>query len=238
MDPALFACASGLSALEHDAANTMMNLVHSRTPGYRPRLSLFSSFDAELAHASERQAPIVRSEDAVNHAPGLFVPDSNPYSFSIHGEGFFSIETPAGTRFTRNGQFTLDGEGGLVTASGYKVLDWNGPLRIDASRGPVTVSPEGELVQGGETVGALRIVTFADRSALVPAGDTLFAARDGAAEAKAGDPDVRGGELEYPSETGVDSLIGLITTQRAFEATQRALRLVADSYRNLMGGNG
>lgn len=49
----------------------------------------------------------------------------NPDDFAIEGEGLFIVSDGINTRYTRAGNFTIDGEGNLATASGELVLGWN-----------------------------------------------------------------------------------------------------------------
>ena len=61
------------------------------------------------------------------------------------GSVFFTIQNANGeTRYTRNGNFTLDGDGYLTTASGLYVLDEQGNT-IQLADDQFTVSPEGNL---------------------------------------------------------------------------------------------
>jgi flagellar basal-body rod protein FlgF len=48
---------------------------------------------------------------------------TNPLDLALEGEGFFTVWTERGERFTRNGSFQLDSEGYLVTKEGYHVLN-------------------------------------------------------------------------------------------------------------------
>jgi len=59
-----------------------------------------------------------------------------PLDFAITGDGFFAVQTAKGTRYTRNGQFSLDPQGRLVTAQGDPVLDAGG-RPITAANGAV-----------------------------------------------------------------------------------------------------
>ncbi|HRE03953.1 MAG TPA: hypothetical protein PLV68_21840, partial [Ilumatobacteraceae bacterium] len=46
-----------------------------------------------------------------------------PLDVAIEGPGFFTIETPNGVRYTKDGRFLRDAENNLVTSEGYFVLD-------------------------------------------------------------------------------------------------------------------
>jgi flagellar basal-body rod protein FlgG len=53
--------------------------------------------------------------------------DGRPLDVAIDGEGFFVIDTPNGTRYTRNGHFSLDADRKLVTEDGLTVQGNDGP---------------------------------------------------------------------------------------------------------------
>jgi len=44
----------------------------------------------------------------VNYSQGTFQQTENPLDLAIKGEGFFAVETPNGTRYTRDGRFTMN----------------------------------------------------------------------------------------------------------------------------------
>lgn len=58
-----------------------------------------------------------------NFSNGTWTSTGNSSDMMIDGSGYFTVESPTGkVYYTRDGQFTLDNEGNLVTAGGYKVL--------------------------------------------------------------------------------------------------------------------
>ena len=44
-----------------------------------------------------------------------------PFDFAVNGDGFFAVQTDAGTRYTRNGEFTANANGQLTTLTGDPV---------------------------------------------------------------------------------------------------------------------
>lgn len=61
------------------------------------------------------------------HTKGTAQRTDNPEDLMIDGEGFFVVSDDANFEnkyYTRAGNFTLDGDGNLVTADGYKVLGY------------------------------------------------------------------------------------------------------------------
>jgi len=58
-----------------------------------------------------------------DHSVGVMEKSTNPLDFALSREGlFFAVKTPQGVRLTRDGSFTKNEEGVLVTKQGYEVL--------------------------------------------------------------------------------------------------------------------
>lgn len=146
------------------------------------------------------------------------------YSGSI----FFTVQNAAGeTRYTRNGDFTLDGQGFLTTSSGNFVLDAGGN-RIQLSSDQFKVDESG-LLQGaaGENV-LLGIGYSANPFQLVKEGDGLYRTEGGAlgdARAQAGVQfSLQQGKLERSNVDVSRTMTDMLTAYRAFEANQKVLQ--------------
>lgn len=62
---------------------------------------------------------------------GSLQPTGRPTDLALDGDGFFAVEQNGQIAFTRDGSFSLDSKGDLVTADGYRVTDTNGnPINI------------------------------------------------------------------------------------------------------------
>ena len=84
-----------------------------------------------------RQSTAVRVEAIeTDFSPKPARETGEPLDFAINGDGFFAVQTAQGVRYTRNGQFSLDPQGRLVTAAGDPVLDAAGRA-ITAADGKV-----------------------------------------------------------------------------------------------------
>jgi len=64
------------------------------------------------------------------HTQGAIQKTDNPFDLALEGEGFFTIETDAGLRYSRNGSFLIDKDNFLVTKDGYKVMGENGYIKV------------------------------------------------------------------------------------------------------------
>jgi flagellar basal-body rod protein FlgF len=140
----------------------------------------------------------------------------NPFDFAIEGEGFFAVETPAGVRYTRDGRFSSNQLGELVTATGHRVLDEGGaPMLIPTQVGEITVSADGTLrAQDGRPLGVLGVRALPE-GRLRREADGLFASEvepEPALEAR-----VVQGFIEGSNVNPIREITELIETQRAYE---------------------
>ena len=93
-------------------------------------------------------------------AAGSINPTGRDLDVAIEGQGFFVVETAAGTRYTRNGHFARNVDGLLTTDDGSVVQGTTGPLTIGT--GKVVVAEDGTVRVGDAVAGTLAVVTFAD----------------------------------------------------------------------------
>ena len=97
--------ASAMLGLQRQLDLTTKNLAHLRTPGFQPRVGAASSFDDALDDSEQK---LVRTTEAISFEPGVIIQDTgNPLAVAIEGPGFFEIQTPEGSAYTRSGDFGL-----------------------------------------------------------------------------------------------------------------------------------
>lgn len=147
----------------------------------------------------------------------------------VSGTVFFTVQNAEGeTRYTRNGDFTLDGQGYLTTGSGYYVLDREGN-RIQLSSDQFAVDGNGYLQGAAGENANLGIAFSANPYQMVKEGDGLYRTADGAelgdARAAAGvDFNLQQGFLEGSNVDTGRTMTDMLTAYRAFEANQKVLQ--------------
>ena len=157
-------------------------------------------------------------------APGDLVPTQNPLDVAIDGEGFFAIQTPGGVRFTRNGSFSLNEDGDLVTKQGMKVLSSSGsPINVTGDN--IGIQDGGIVTAEGNEVATLKIVTFQGINLLQKEGSNQFI-WNGPAEGvqDVDEPRVKSGSLERSNVDSMREMINLMAAYREFESVQRTLK--------------
>ncbi len=197
------------------AANNLANI---NTIGYKKE----DIFFRHLVNAVNASDP-AQGEQKIDFSEGALRHTGNPLDAAIVGDGFFVVQTDQGEAYTRNGSFSLDGEGRLVTQSGDPVLSDSGELQIQGKS--VKINEKGELLVDGQSVGRLRIVTFDDPQRLLRIGKNYFSQGDTVpSDVPEDDVDIRGGFLEGSNVNGIQEMISLIDLNRNYELGQKSIQ--------------
>jgi len=205
------------------------NLANLGVNGFKRRSVATNSFDAVLRGRVERQ---LGTRTVVDHSQGTLVQSDGEYDLALAGAGFFAVETERGEAYTRNGQFHVDDAGVLQTVEGYPVA-WQGTRgTLQPTGAEVQVDPEGNVSQGGQTVGQLRLANFARASDLYQDRSGYYRAPRGAEEIPH-EAAVRQGMLESANVNAVDEMVSMISAQRSFESATRLMQMIDQTYRRL-----
>jgi flagellar basal-body rod protein FlgG len=158
---------------------------------------------------------------AIDLSDGPIRQTGNPADLALQGPGFFAVENGDGEAYTRNGTFSLDQDGYLVTTNGRRVMGEGGPIQI--SEGEWSVTDKGEVMQNGGTIGRLKLVNIPS-AALQRMGESLFKTADEPEILEWTDTTVKQGCLEQSNAVAVGEMVNLIATLRIFEANQRLIQ--------------
>ncbi|RYZ86029.1 MAG: flagellar basal-body rod protein FlgF [Proteobacteria bacterium] len=171
----------------------------------------------------------------------------NTLDVAIDGKGFFEVATSSGVRLTRAGNFTLDGNGQLVTKDGFPVLKNGEPGSDPASRtikfdgtGPISIGDNGDVTQGTEVVGRLSLVDVKNPDCLNKMGNLLYGFKANMAPEMTAlaNPSLKQGFVEGSNVNIVQEMTDMIQTNRVFESTQKAISAydsMADKLVNTVG---
>lgn len=197
------------------------NLANVDTAGFKLDTLLTRTERARPAGNMDAPNPVSFVLDAGlgrDFSQGQLRRTSGPLDFGLEGDGFFTVRTPQGDRYTRDGGFSLDAGGRLVTSEGHAVLDdAGGEITLNPTVGEVTVAPDGSLSQGGQAVGRLGVARFANQGVLQKIGDNLYQAPADAQPVQAADTRVRQGWLEASNVQPIVQITDMIEVQRAYE---------------------
>ncbi|AKJ69714.1 MULTISPECIES: flagellar basal-body rod protein FlgG [Pandoraea] len=157
----------------------------------------------------------------------------NPNDVAIQGDGFFQVLLPDGTTgYTRDGSFTKDSNGQLVTASGYPLQP---AITIPANALTMTIGTDGvvSVTQPGSAanvqVGTIQLATFVNNAGLQSKGQNLYleTAASGAPNVTApgtnGSGTLAQNYVESSNVNVVEELVNMIQAQRAYQINSKAV---------------
>ena len=168
------------------------------------------------------KSAVIVDEVGKNFEPGRMRSTGNDLDFAIANEGFFTIETPQGERFTRNGHFQMDSEGRIVTNEGYFVLGGKGPITV--KNGPIHIDESGQVHVDGKISDSFRLVRFRHQDQLQKLGRGFFAPvnKDDLPKVSA-DIQIKQGMLEDSNVNSMLEMTRMISATRAYESVHKAL---------------
>src|SRR5690606_7809628 len=114
------------------------NLANSETVGFKPDSPSIRQRDPEAIEDNLGLGVSQRLRDklgrgvpagpqGIRFTPGPMRQTGNPFDAALDDDtSFFAVDTAEGARYTRDGRFTLNGEGTLVTQNGQPVVGVGG----------------------------------------------------------------------------------------------------------------
>jgi flagellar basal-body rod protein FlgF len=245
MNVSLYQAAAALNAQARWQELITQNLAAGAVPGFRKQEVSFSAVQAGLdptaANTGSSRYVIPSANTVTNFQAGEMRSTGNLMDFAVEGPGFFEVQLPNGTHaYTRDGEFHLNGQGQLVTKRGNLVLGENGPLQFDPnSPMSITVSTTGEVSQGDQLKGRLRLVEFNQPRSLTPIGEGYFLAdKPGVLPGLASVSTVRQGFLETSNTSPTAEMASLIASMRMFEANQKVIQMQDERMGRVIGDLG
>ena len=219
----------GLSAqqvLQKRMDTTANNLANMTTAGFKVEHLVTRDLTEKPAAAADTPNEIAFADAWMlqrDFSTGPIEQTGNPLDFAIEGEGFFAVQTAAGQAYTRDGRFTLNQQGQVVTRNGDLVMGEGGPVTLNATGGPISVSREGSISQDGQIAGTLRVSNFQTPAALEKAGNNLWLATD-EQPAPATDARVVSGFVEGANVNAVKELTDMIEISRAYTSVAKMIQ--------------
>lgn len=230
MNISLYQAAAALSAYSDWQETIAQNLAASSVPGYRKTEISLSNVPAGNLSTSSINSPSVLTKlnSSLNMSPGEIIANGDKTSVAIDGKGFFEVRFADGSRgYTRDGEFKLDSQGQLMTKEGYVVQGESGPIQLDLNNSAsLSISNSGEISQGPDVKGKLKLVDFNDYRLLIPISGGYFMADHPSLESRnVENVSVRQGCLERGNTSPTTEMAQLIYVMRAFDANQRVIQI-------------
>lgn len=204
------------------------NLANASTVGYK-KTSFSSRLYPLLEGISQRQDSIYPDARAMTYfgtyhidtSEGNIRTTGNPLDLAVKGDGFFAVESKGKTYYTRNGSFSINKDGFMVTGSGQRVLDAaNKPIRIEGeniSIANINIASDGNIYVNGNVLSKLKLVNLNN---IQHVGDSLFSGN----EAGASKGEILQGFLEMSNVNPIQEMVGIVSALRQYETAQKVIK--------------
>lgn len=233
MNSGYYAAFTGLVARMQALDVLANNLANVNTTGFRGQHEFYRAVTASLG-----SQPLTALNRAINDfgvlggstvdlRQGSLQATGNNLDLGMSGPGFFSVLTPGGTRFTRNGSFHVNASGEIVNGNQDPVLGPGGPIFLPP--GDVSISSDGTVSVAGAVAAQVRVAEFAPGTALVPEGESNFIAPAGA-DRDAANSNVEQGMLESSNVNVTLAMTNLMVLQRHAEMLERTLSIFQNDF--------
>jgi flagellar basal-body rod protein FlgF len=203
-------------------------------PPFPPDAGMESGKNALLpsSKSNKNVSYVAVTDQYTDHKTGIFKQTNSELDMALDGQGYFSVLTTEGTRYTRNGNFRLDTENRLVNQKEQPILnEQNEPIVINTQGSDISIDANGNIFtgtgQGNSNIGKIKLVNFLNKQTLEKQGDGMFYQSDEEAEEKPiNNTKLRQGFLEGSNVSAVDEMTNMISTLRLFETYQKMIQSI------------
>ena len=251
MHPALWVSKTGLDAQQTNISTISNNLANASTIGFKKSRAVFEDFFYQnINQPGGKSTQDTTSPSGLMLGAGAKVvatqkvftqgntqTTNNAMDMMIEGDGFFQVLLPDGNiGYTRNGQFTINDQGILVTSgSGYPVQP---EIVVPDNAVGITVGTDGEVSarirdqQENEVLGQLTTTDFINPAGLEPIGQNLFLPTGASGDPQEGTPGLEGfgsirqSMLETSNVNVTEELVNMIEAQRVYEMNSKVISTV------------
>ncbi len=216
---------SGIIASMNRQAIVADNIANVNTPGFKGSRSTQSDFGLTLA--SSLGGPLGQLGTAtlaagltLDRLQGPLETTALPTDLAIEGDGLFVFRRAGGDLgYTRAGNFVVDTAGTLTTQLGEPVLDDAGrPIVVPGGANSLVIDPSGNVAGTGQRIAFVALPA----AGMSRRGDNSYSISGPTSPAGGR---VRQGFLERSNVDLATSMTELITLQRSFALSSRALSI-------------
>ncbi len=166
MESPIYTLLSQQDALERQMQIVANNVANVNTSGYKTRGVMFEDFIKQPDPKFKHHMVIDRGTFR-NTSQGTLLKTENPLDIAISGAGYFAVQTPQGTQYTRQGNFQVSADGQIVTSDGFPVLSGGGgPMSIPSEAKQIAIGRDGTISTDVGDIGRLQVVKFNNEASM------------------------------------------------------------------------
>jgi flagellar basal-body rod protein FlgF len=229
-------------ALERELDAVANNVANINTNGFKADRTIFQEYLMPVARSNQfrgRDTVLSYVQDRAtwqDFGQGPLQQTGNPLDVAVEGDGFITVQTARGERYTRNGAMQISATGQLVTSEGDAVVGDNGPLQFQTGDHDIAINAEGTIsVRNGANTtvsqirGKIRLTSFDQPQQLQKDGSSTFAAPAGVQQTAPTKVHLIQGTLEKSNVQGVVETTRMIEVSRTYAAIAQMLQSRSDT---------
>lgn len=233
----LYTAYTGMRAQQYRMDVISNNIANTNTIGFKKDNVAFETFNqALMLKINDPERPGVQGIGTVNFGSqlgkiytsfeqGTLQETDNPYNVALQGKGFIAVgkmdaQGNLVTKYTRDGAFTVNAQGNLVTKDGYFVLGENGPITLE--NGTLHISEAGEIFVEGNRIDKLQLVDFSNPETLDKLAGGIYEAKDGTNITEFRGTVIQG-FVEGSNVNSIDEMVNMINVMRSYESGQKVI---------------
>jgi flagellar basal-body rod protein FlgF len=222
-------------ALKRELETVANNMANVNTPGFKARSMRFAELlRGKASDTQDRTGPLslaLGRSNTIDFGDGALEKTGSPLDVAVQGANLFTVQTPQGERYTRDGGFRLYAQGRIVTRMGFPILGDGGPIIVAPGETDIAIADDGRVTTSGGEKGRLRLVTADDPAALIPEGDNLFATNAPLQPSPIGTP-VVAGHIERANVRPMIEISRLVEISRAYASAASMMQKQDELKRN------
>lgn len=225
----LYRSAVAMSAQQRRLDSISANLANVGTIGFKRGVTASHEVEIDQPRGKVRG---VETLAEVDFQQGNLHRTGREEDVGLYGDGFFAVDGPDGEVYTRDGSFHKTEAGVLVSEDGFPVAWEELSGAIDPVGMPLVIDEAGNVRQGIQNIGRLRVVDFPDKSVLTLDRNGFWSApRDVLPQPS--EARVQQYSLEDSNANGVEEMVDMINVQRSFEVVARTFESIDKTYERL-----
>ncbi len=258
----IYTGASGMLAQDAKMDAIANNLANVDKTAYKKDIAIFKSFPEMLIRRINESGLGITPAGSYDTAPyvgklgtgvelnevftdfeqGSLQRTENNFDLALEGKGFFTVMTERGERYSRDGSFTINQDGILMTHNGNPVMGENGIIKVQHNN--FIVNERGEIVVNGDlsadprdvvslnsnnwsnpiVIDKLKLVDFENIREIKKEGDSMYRETEySGPPIPPGELKVIQGFLEKSNINIVREMVDMIEVQRSYEANQKTV---------------
>ncbi|WP_028137461.1 flagellar basal-body rod protein FlgF [Bradyrhizobium japonicum] len=243
MQNALLIGLSRQMTLERQMDVIANNVANANTNGFKADHSLFE----EYLNSNAREDNFIGADRRVSYVqdrgtfrdvgPGPMEMTKNPLDLAITGDAYFAVQVNGGERYTRDGKFSLNSTGQLVTSDGNLVLGTGGPITFQPTDHDINIAPDGTITVLEGTArtdsirGKIKMVAFDDPAKLTKLGANLYDTGRATLQ-PATKSTVEQGYVEKSNVNSVIEMTRMVEVMRSYTAVANLLQQQSDLHKS------